>query len=345
MDRLEQALIWNVEAIVAVIVFKILLPAVGRKRGPIPGNWRVERRPGEIIVTERGTWAMGLMCLLLTTLAVLGILELARIPHNAATLWFAFLGLFVAIFWYATLAGFVNRTVFAITPEGIRMRSGPLPEPGSNEWFPADEIVNLHCHSGYIRGGRVYTLSFRTQHGKVRAIGPGYDLPNAPIALGRLIQEMIPGLDASLEMPGKRRWGIAGKWRFVAPFAKAMAVLAAAIGLFALGLAVHKTIHIRSLASTTGTVTAVQECTHCLAPYSFYVTFQANGHPVHQYVPTDVLSARAEGDTVTVLYDARNPEKAEINAIDDEWIVIAMIFAAALILPSIFLAIIWFGSR
>lgn len=99
------------------------------------------------------------------------------------------------------------------------------------------------------------------------------------------------------------------------------ATLGLGIIAWCLVLSIEKVVHIYTAPSAPGTVTTVQKSSHYITPYSFYVKFTtAQGQQRREYAFTSVLFSKAEGDSVTVLYDPVKRHSTEVVAFDSDWL-------------------------
>lgn len=98
--------------------------------------------------------------------------------------------------------------------------------------------------------------------------------------------------------------------------------------LFGVYLALTKAMHIRSMESTSATITAVQESSKSYAPYSFYVNYNAGGRSQRGFLRTWTPFSKNRGDTITVLYDPTGQSPPEALLFDSDWLAYLILFAA-----------------
>jgi len=103
------------------------------------------------------------------------------------------------------------------------------------------------------------------------------------------------------------------------------------IVMVSLVLAVRKIDHFRNALYTQGTITGVQHSSHSLAPYSFYVEFQAAGRRRDEYAFTYLVFPKKERDKVTLIFDPKDRDKTEIVGFDAEWLGYSLIFGAGVL--------------
>ena len=102
----------------------------------------------------------------------------------------------------------------------------------------------------------------------------------------------------------------------------------AVIILFGVYLSVTKAMYIRSLESTSGTITAVQESHITIAPYSFYVDYKIGSRLHHEFLHTFSPFSKKKGDTLTVLYDPTGKAFPEALLLDSDWLGYLTLLAA-----------------
>ena len=97
-------------------------------------------------------------------------------------------------------------------------------------------------------------------------------------------------------------------------------------------LAVGNIRRIVTAPSARGVITYVQHSSHTFTPWSYYVNFRAGNRRRHEFAYTSSIFERKAGDSVTVIYDAKDPTKTEIIAYDADWVVgCGLIFAGGLL--------------
>jgi hypothetical protein len=96
--------------------------------------------------------------------------------------------------------------------------------------------------------------------------------------------------------------------------------------LFCLYVALPKLVHITSAQRTGGVITDVLEHHHSFGRYTYTIKYST---PSGQYEESTVLGAlfsRNEGDHVTVLYLPGAPDRPEILAFDEDWVLVLIFF-------------------
>ena len=109
--------------------------------------------------------------------------------------------------WWLILAATINRQVLVVTVTRISSWTGPIPGPwggGSCDTRELHTISIVRRNRIMAGSGTFYTLKATTTDGRSVLLSGGYNDPNIPIALGRLVNERLPAANVLLGVSAPR---------------------------------------------------------------------------------------------------------------------------------------------
>lgn len=105
--------------------------------------------------------------------------------------------------WWLVLAATINRQVLIVTVTRISSRTGPIPGPWGNGSCDTRELraISIVRRNRIMSGsGTFYSLKATTTGGRSLLLGGGYDDPDIPVALARLVKERLPAANVLFDV-------------------------------------------------------------------------------------------------------------------------------------------------